>query len=272
MRFIIATLLFFAVANAASIFDAEAEDEEFDLEQRVFREDKKPCCFPSKFEVFMGERIEHGTIRDEKTTLDFSKDINKRPHPHPRPHHMTRMGVMGRLSVDSDLKKAAMKLRIIQRPKPSEMIVVIDYSNKTMYIAYPEREHCQKLPAPQEMERMCLPPNSTYAGSFRWGAGDNAIEVDAWKAHVAQRKPMHVFMGVEVLVASGSCVPMAERGGGVTGRTRIGFEVSFVNLNTTISDPSVFTPPSYCDGVDFVDLTQADPTVLSFAQNIGKHF
>jgi hypothetical protein len=78
------------------------------------------------------------------------------------------------------------------------------------------------------------------------------------------------MMGVELLVASGNCVPVNEKGGGVAGRMRIGFEAGFANFNTTISDPDVFNPPSYCDQAEYIDITQADPTILSFTSRFHQ--
>jgi hypothetical protein len=271
MRFVVAVVLLFGLVQA-DFFDSGEDDQpeqDFDLEKRYYLDAKKPCCFPSKFESFIGERIEYMTGKKDELN---DNDIDKRhPRPHPRPHHVTRMGILGRMAVDSDAKKVGMRMHVMQFPHPRNMTIVIDYNKKAMYIADPDKQKCHKVAFDQPMQAMCIPDNSTYAGTFRWGSGDNSVEVDAWKSHVAQRKPVRTMMRAEVLVASGSCVPISERGGGVAGRTRIGFEATFVNLNTTISDPGIFTPPSYCDSAEIIDIRQADPTVLSFVSRFNKN-
>jgi hypothetical protein len=278
MRFVVVALLFLGVISAVPLgdFDDYGDDDddqglEYDLEERVYLDDKKPCCFPSKFEAFFGERIAYSVHRREEKEMMVSNDIDKRhhPRPHPRPR-ITRMGVLGRIAIDGDAKRAAMRMRIMQFPHPRNMTVVINYANKTMYIADPDKQKCKKVAFDKPMAPMCIPDNSTYRGSFRMGSGDNSLVVDSWKVRTVQRKPVRTMMGAEILVASGNCVPLTEKGGGVAGKMRVGFEASFVNLNTTISDPDVFSPPSYCDQAEVIDISEADPSVLTFTSRFHQ--
>jgi hypothetical protein len=154
--------------------DDDDQLQEFDLEERYYLDDKKPCCFPSKFEAFFGERIAYSESRKDEMEMTLSNDIDKKHHPRPRPH-VTRMGVVGRMAIDSNAKKAALRMRVMQFPHPRNMVIVINYANKTMYIADPDKQKCQKMDFNQPMKPMCVPDNSTYRGSFRWGSGDNSI-------------------------------------------------------------------------------------------------
>ena len=243
------------------------DDNPFNLPLELMKPvtEKEPCCMPTQWEALYAE-----TIKIEKGPHDADEYHMERPHPRPRPARMIR--ILGRMSVDSPAKKVAMQMEMAQKEGPSNLTIIINYANKTMYVADLTKKVCHKSRVEDDMAEQCLPKDAKYLGTVRFGSGStNSMEVDAWAAVIEQKSPAPMKIGLHVLVTPDLCVPVMEAGGGVSMGYRIGLEASFMNFNTSISDPDVFTPPSFCDEAEEVSAHALEPMVAVLKGRFSKH-
>jgi hypothetical protein len=153
-----------------------------------------------------------------------------------------------------------------------------------------------------EFRKQCIPDNSTYEGSFSLGPASGGLQVQSWLFRGASKEDRHrpkAFVGGRVAVVPSGCVPVMVQEHGMIrprpgphdseeimfeeedeldsdrrrpGPGRRGRGGSFVassffsNMEASVKDPSVFTPPSYCNATIHDTLTFSEdleyPSVL----------
>ena len=236
---------------------------------------KEPCCAPDTWEGYIGEKVEW-LIKGRGEDSDEASDEDRR-HDHHRHHHHHgrggRLGVGGKISVDGANKRVAMEIGVMQKPRPTNMTIIVDYGKHEMYIADMTRKTCKKSDLQGDMAKQCIPANATYLGDVRFGAGDkNSMTTDMWAARMMMKGEHPMMVKMFVMVTADMCVPFWEQGFGIGRGFATKFEVSFANVNTKIADPGVFTPPSFCAKAEDISdkLAMQDPYVSSLLNRFSK--
>lgn len=180
--------------------------------------------------------------------------------------------------VDQNNRRVAEDVTVPRGPrrnatKISYIILFSNNNSATVYAFSKAASKCFKKVLPKAQFRpMCLPQNSTLQATYTLGAGARALRSQSWGYLVRDRR---AIVGGSVVLTPDNCVPilvgekafirprMTVEGEEDEDRKKrpvvITFGALYTNFATTIRDPSVFTPPSYCK--------KADDTVL-FDENI----
>ena len=232
-------------------------------------EAKEPCCMPKVWQGYFGESVEYakGRPHDEEDHLDLD-----RRHHHSEPIH-GQMAISGFTAADSNNKKVAAMMNIFQEKHVSNLTVIVDYTKHEMFLVDPAKKSCRKSAVEGEMAEQCVPKDAKFLGTTRMGYGDtNALNADMWAAKLKQKSPVPMVLDMEILVTPDHCIPVVEWGNGMSNGFRVKFGSSFFNIDPKISDPSVFTPPSYCDKAEEISFGQAqmDPMVSSIMQRFTQ--
>lgn len=135
-------------------------------------------------------------------------------------------------------------------------------SSATLYAFSKADRKCYKEQLTNaKFKNQCLPPNSGLLDSFVLGTGSSTINAQAWGFNITI--PGTAVAGVFIFNPD-NCGPiMAEQrvstpidDGFTTKPWNFDITTLLVNMKETVSDPSVFTPPPYCNGAESGPLPQ----------------
>jgi hypothetical protein len=225
-----------------------------------------PCCFPAQWEGnvttqagFSGGRGK-GKL-GKSSTMVFVDQTNKR---------IAGRGPTGRFGNET-----------------GGFIVVFGTGQTAeLYLFKSQTQKCfHKTLSKAEFRPQCIPKNATLDESFSLGPATGGLQVQSWKfcGRSAGSRGSVAFVGGKIIVVPSNCIPVLIQDHGMIGRRprpgvqtnaiqfeqlengsedsdeldrrpgrkggRRGFVASvfFSNVEPSIKDPAVFTPPSYCN-------------------------
>lgn len=241
---------------------SDPDSHEIDTEEKA---KAQPCCFPDQWEGnvtaqagFAGGR---GKAKFGKSsTMMFVDKTNTR---------IAGRGPAGRF-----------------RNETGGFIVLFNANKTAeLYVFKFEAQKCwHKTMNKAEFRPQCIPQNATLESEFSLGPAQGGLSVQSWKfcGRSAGSRGSVAFVGGKIVIVPTGCVPVLIQDHGMMGRRRrpgvqtnaIEFEQSeesdednddvdrrpgrggrgrgfvasvfFANIKASISDPQVFTPPSYC--------------------------
>ena len=172
-----------------------------------------------------------------------------------------------------DAKNLQLVRNITKRPAKSissneYLIVHSDASSQTsiVYLVDFERKLCRKYNITASFDQLqpqCPPAGAVFGGDFNMGGGEASFPLQSWMWTYIDLPPMH--LDFERLVTAYLCLPVMEFIRGRVGdKVPVLETVNYFNVATPVKDPTVFTPPSYCDGVRLVK-----PKLL---RKVDRHF
>lgn len=236
-------------------------------------DDPKPCCLPKQWQGNVtGQSAFTPGRRGE---ADDSDDVDRRGG--------RRGGFQAgttTIYVDEDKKSVAGKVAC--RNDTCGFLVVFGANDtaKTFLYAMGAQKCWSHKSNRAKFHSQCIPANSTFEGSVKVGPASGGLDVQVWRFG---GRPHHngsahggVFVSGRALVTADKCIPVIFQNHGFiapgprpdppqdsrllfqTGSDpnprprpgpRGGFMGSsyFTNVEPSVKDPSVFTPPSYCN-------------------------
>lgn len=209
---------------------------------------------------------------------EVKREGGGRPQAKPRPRPRDRaLRLMEVVYVDQVNKRVAEDVTIPRRRGNAtkfSSIVLFKNGSATLYTFCKVAKRCvRKELKGAQFRPQCLPANATLRGSFSLGAGSGALKAQSWGFCYRDRR---VAVASNVILAPGNCVPIIG-GDKIVTRPRVGDDDNddldkkrrrpqvttigtlYTDVATTIPDPSVFTPPSYCSKAEDDGTLTFDP-------------
>lgn len=229
--------------------------------------DKNGCCLPRTWTGRLFTEVK----REGGGRPELAK---------PKPGHRGRaLHLMEVAYVDQVNKRVAEDVTIPRRRGNAtkfSSILLFKNGSATLYTFCKVAKKCVRRDLKGAQFRpQCLPANATLRGSFSLGAGAGALKAQSWGFRYRDRR---VAVAANVILAPGNCVPIIA-GEKILTRPRASDDdpekkkrpqvttigTLYTDVTTTIRDPSVFTPPSYCSRTEDGTLTfdsDADVTTI----------
>lgn len=237
--------------------------------------DPKPCCLPKQWQGNVTSQV--GTAGGRRGP---GSDENRRG-----PGRGRRSGESMMVFVDETNKKVASRGAAGRSHNETAGFVMTFGTNNTAtaFFFNLNKQKCWKKSVPKaEFKPQCIPANATYKGEFKIGPATGGLSVQSWLFR-AKKEGDHgkFFVGGRILVVPTGCVPVlvqdhgmfmpgpgprpgphtdneitfdqtvddSDRPGPGPHRGPMMFMANmyFSNIEASIKDPSVFTPPSYCN-------------------------
>lgn len=241
-------------------------------------DDPKPCCLPKQWQ---GNVTGQSAFTPRRRGDDTDDDEEDRRGGRGGGFQEGTTTVY----VDEDQKKVAGRVRC--RNDTCGFVVVFGANNTAdTYLYAMGAQKCWRHKSNRaKFHSQCIPANSTYEGTTRVGPASGGLEVQVWRfggrPHHNGSEHGGVFVSGRALVTPNNCIPVIFQNHGFVGarpgpgprpdspqasnrllfqtgpeynprprpRPRGGFMGStyFTNIEPSVKDPSVFTPPSYCN-------------------------
>jgi hypothetical protein len=238
------------------------ESQEVDI-----RDDPKPCCLPKAWQGNISVQVGISGGRGNRaklsqgTTKVFVDEDNKR---------IAGKGTGGRF-----------------RNETREFIVLFNADKTAnLYLFQLASQKCwHKKLDKAEFRPQCIPENATLQSSFSLGPASGGLSVQSWafRGRSAGRRGSVAFIGGKIVIVPTGCLPVLIQDHGMMGRRpRPGFQTNniefdqleddsesddmdekrpghkgrgggfvasafFSDVKPSIDDPSVFTPPTFCN-------------------------
>ena len=237
----------------------------FGIPQNAEDDAAKPCCSPEQWE---------------------GKAISSYEAYH-RPELRKIMEYMPRISMDFTNGRFAVDATVVQDRRSIHVKAIADYKSSTAYIILPEKRECFKRRISGSMkDGHCIPASAKHAANWKLGLAKDGLPVDVWIVDTDQaERDMRLKYNADDTVPSAGRRSFAMTGSIVTRKGCIpvqSFTVArdrrdlreshaqYHDITEGIASPSVFTPPSYCNGVGYDQHAQEDeiptPEVVSFLE------
>lgn len=225
-----------------------------DEEEEETTDSPNACCLPKTWQGTIFSAVKRGGERSNELSL---MGEGKKPKP-----KVIRSKV--KAYVDQNNKRVREDVTIPKgRGKNATTIsnlVLFNSTGATLYVFSSVSMKCfAKHFKNATFQSQCLPTNSTMRGSFSLGAGARALKAQAWSFRVHDKR---VCAAGTAVVTPGNCIPvMIQEKVSIRKRfsedddkpkpkpKSLDFEIGqlFINVQASITDPSVFQKPSYCN-------------------------
>lgn len=226
----------------------------------------KPCCLPQQLQggLYLSSAIKcrrRAGDEDESEDMHFdhirvdpgfdNPDKRRRNKP-------TYVKAEGCFAIDYGKGK----LRVNERGFTSNKVhfnfsMILDTSAKSVYIINWQKNICVIRPSTAKLQQ-CISPNATLLAQPTFGLANSAgagVKVNVYGQRFATKDACG---GALSLVTTNKCAPFTAEAEVFTRKRTIYSAISYHDEQTTISNPNVFTPPSFCRktsevGYDFID-------------------
>jgi hypothetical protein len=241
-----------------SLLEEDSESEDGD--DLMVKDNPAPCCLPK---VWQGKVHSLFGVADDRGRKAESQEVDENGRP-------KIVGSLIMIYVDENNKQVAGKAFCPKTGNVTYQFIMtfgkgVNASGATLYIFSNSAKKCQvkKIPKAQ-FKPQCIPADAKLEGTFPLGLLSGGVTVQSWGFLVKTRG---AFVGENILVTPNNCIPILVREFGVikprprteedkpkpkprpSGKAFAG-SVYYSEISLTISDPSVFTPPSFCKATD----------------------
>lgn len=247
--------------------------------------DPTPCCLPKQWQGTAtsqsGWRLFRGGRAEEE-----GEDLDRRGHRHRRGGFKANTV---NVYVDENSKKVATRGKCFNDTCGSIVVFGSNNTADVYLFAMGAQKCWHNKTNHAEFREQCVPKNSTFEGSVKIGPAAGGLGVNVWKFHGKphhRSNAPRIYVSGKAVVTGDTCIPVVfqERGVFFIGRRsedgateaedvealeeldgdlndpnphprphRLGgvFMGSsyFNNVEASIKDPSIFTPPSYCKSI-----------------------
>jgi len=243
-----------------SLIEEDSESE--DSDDLMVEDNPAPCCLPK---VWQGKVHSLFGVADDRGRKAESQEVDENGRP-------KIVGSLIMIYVDENNKRIAGKAFCPKTGNVTYQFIMTfgkgaNASGATLYIFSNSAKKCQvkKIPKAQ-FKPQCIPADAKLEGTFPLGLNRGGLTVQSWGFLVKNRGTV---VGGNILVTPNNCIPILVREFGVikprpraeedkpkpkprprpSGKAIAG-SVYYSEISLTISDPSVFTPPSFCKSED----------------------
>lgn len=225
----------------------------------------KPCCLPQQLQggLYLKSAIKcRRRAGDEDENEDMHFDHVDpgfdNPDKRRRPHKPLYVKAEGCFAVDYGKGKLRVNERGIASNKAQfNFSIIQDTSAKSLYIINWQKNLCVIRPSTAKLQQ-CISPNATLLAQPTFGlanSGSSGVKVNIYGQRFSTQDACG---GALSLVTTNKCAPFVVEAEVFTRKRSIYTAISYHDEQTTISNPNVFTPPTFCKktsevGYDFID-------------------